>query len=161
TPAISVLSAVEGLHVATTRFDRFVLPLACVVLVALFAIQRRGTAGIGRVFGPIMLLWFLVIAGLGVAAIAKHPSVFVPVNPIEGVRFFLENRIRGFVVLGSVVLCVTGAEALYADMGHFGPLPIRVAWYALVLPALVLNYFGQGAVLLQDPGAVVNPFFSL
>ena len=161
TPAISVLSAVEGLHVATETLDPVVVPLTCVILLALFRAQRRGTAGIGKVFGPITLLWFAMISVLGVRYIAQYPDVLWAVDPRHAVRFFLENRFQGFVVLGSVVLVVTGGEALYADMGHFGRGPIRLSWFAIVFPALLLNYFGQGALLLHHPEHVASPFYGL
>jgi KUP system potassium uptake protein len=161
TPAISVLSAVEGLEVATTALKPAVLPVTCAILVALFMAQKRGTAGIGKVFGPIMVVWFLVLGLLGIYYIVKNPSVLHALSPAHGVRFFQENRGHGFAILGSVVLAITGGEALYADMGHFGRTPIKLAWYAVVLPGLVLNYFGQGANLLLDPGAAASPFFSL
>jgi KUP system potassium uptake protein len=160
TPAISVLSAIEGLEVATTRLKPAVLPLTVVTLVALFLVQRRGTAGIGRVFGPVMLLWFLTIGALGGYQLARHPSVLAAIDPGRAVHFFAENRLQGFYVLGGVVLAITGAEALYADMGHFGPGPIRRSWFLVVLPALFLNYFGQGAHLLAHPQAS-NPFYAL
>jgi len=166
TPAISVLSAVEGLDVATNTFKPLVIPLTVAILVALFAVQRRGTASIGRVFGPIMVVWFLTLAILGVIAIVKHPAVLVAANPLHAVHFFRENGTHGYVVLGAVVLCITGGEALYADMGHFGRRPIQWAWYGMVLPALVINYFGQGALLLGSEGEAraaiaINPFYSL
>lgn len=161
TPAITVLGALEGLHVATPMFNQFVVPAAIVILIALFLMQRRGTAGIGTVFGPVMLLWFSVIAILGAVEIARHPGVLAALNPFHGVRFFLDNGSRGFLTLGSVFLVVTGGEALYADMGHFGARPIRLVWFALVLPSLLLNYFGQGALLLRDPAAAENPFFHM
>ena len=160
TPAISVLSAIEGLEVATTRLKPAILPLTVVTLVALFLVQRRGTAGIGRVFGPVMLLWFLTIGALGGYQLARHPSVLAAIDPGRAVHFFAENRLQGFYVLGGVVLAITGAEALYADMGHFGPGPIRRSWFLVVLPALFLNYFGQGAHLLAHPKAS-NPFYAL
>ena len=159
TPAISVLSAIEGLEVATPVFRPYVIPITVVILVGLFSIQHRGTAGIGKVFGPVTLLWFLVLAGLGALQLVATPAVLAALNPAHGVRFFAENGGRGFLVLGSVFLVVTGGEALYADMGHFGILPIRLTWFVLVLPALLLNYFGQGALMLADPSAVENPFF--
>jgi KUP system potassium uptake protein len=165
TPAISVLSAVEGLRVATGAFEPFILPISVALLVALFLVQRRGTAGIGAVFGPAMLLWFVTIGGLGLAAILtqhpQHASVLAAVNPLHGARFLAGHGMRGFLVLGAVVLCVTGSEALYADMGHFGPRPIRLAWYAVAFPALLLNYFGQGALLLAAGTSVTNPFYQL
>ncbi|APR84445.1 Kup system potassium uptake protein [Minicystis rosea] len=161
TPAISVLSAIEGLEVATDSLKPVVVPLTCLILVGLFWVQKRGTAGIGRVFGPIMVVWFTAIAVLGIVYIVKNPAVLVALWPGHAVSFFLHNGKHGFIVLGSVVLAITGGEALYADMGHFGRVPIRLAWYGIVLPALVLNYFGQGALLLADPSAAENPFFAL
>jgi KUP system potassium uptake protein len=161
TPAISVLSAVEGLGVATTKLTPVIVPLTVGILVALFWVQRRGTASIGQVFGPIMVVWFLTLAVLGVVQVASCPSVLMAVHPMYAVRFFAHHGSQGFVVLGSVVLVITGGEALYADMGHFGRGPIRLAWFGLVLPALLLNYLGQGAWLIKHPGADVNPFFAL
>ena len=163
TPAISVLSAIEGLEVATDTLKPVVVPLTCAILVGLFWIQKRGTDGIGKVFGPIMIVWFLTLSVLGVIYIAKYPTVLAAMNPIYAVRFFGAHGFHAFVVLGSVVLAITGGEALYADMGHFGRRPIRIAWYGLVLPGLVLNYFGQGALLLQHPDRSVadNPFFAM
>jgi KUP system potassium uptake protein len=161
TPAISVLSAVEGLAVAAPALGRAVVPVSLVVLVALFVLQSRGTGQVGRLFGPIMILWFGVLALLGAAQIMHYPGVLQAANPLYGVHFFAMNGGYGFFVLGSVVLAVTGAEALYADMGHFGKGAIRLAWFGFVLPSLVLNYFGQGALLLEDPGAVQNPFYRL
>ena len=152
TPAISVLSAVEGLSVATPFFNPYVVPITIVILFGLFLIQRRGTAGIGALFGPVMILWFLVLAVLGVLwTLRGRRRCSAPSTRWHAVRFFLDNRWRGFLVLGSVFLVVTGGEALYADMGHFGRRPIRLAWFTLVLPALLLNYFGQGALLLTPP----------
>jgi KUP system potassium uptake protein len=161
TPTISVLSAVEGLHVATSAFDKYVIPITIGILVALFSIQHRGTGRVGRAFGPVVVVWFLTIGALGLAAIIRHPAVLGALDPRHGVTFFRENHWRGYVVLGSVFLAVTGGEALYADMGHFGVRPIRLAWFALALPALLLNYFGQGAQLLLTPAAVENPFYHL
>jgi KUP system potassium uptake protein len=161
TPAISVLSAVEGLSVATHAFEPYVVPITVVILIALFWVQHRGTAGIGAVFGPIMISWFLAIAALGLGAIAREPHVLAAINPMHAVRFFEAYRLRAFITLGAVFLSITGAEALYADMGHFGRTPIRIAWFTFVLPALVLNYFGQGALLLSADAARVNPFFHL
>ncbi|SPJ15965.1 putative potassium transport system protein kup 1 [Syntrophobacter sp. SbD2] len=161
TPVISVLSALEGLEVATTSTKPLVVPLTCGILLLLFWAQSQGTGKIGKLFGPVMILWFAVIAILGVAAISHRPDILAAVNPAHGVRFFLNNGIRGFFLLGAVVLCVTGCEALYADMGHFGARAIRISWYLVALPALVLNYFGQGAVILQDPAKAEAPFFSL
>ena len=159
TPAISVLSAVEGLEVATPLFKSAVVPITLVILLFLFAIQRRGTAGIGALFGPVMIVWFLTLAVLGVIWIARVPSVLAAINPWHAVRFFLDNGWHGFLVLGSVFLVVTGGEALYADMGHFGRRPIRMAWFTLVLPSLLLTYFGQGALLVTHSDAAANPFY--
>ena len=159
TPAISVLSALEGLQVAAPSLKEYVLPLSAVVIVLLFAVQYRGTHSIGRVFGPIMLLWFVVLAVLGVVQIASRPEVLMALSPWYAVSMCIAYKGLAFVVLGAVVLSVTGAEALYADMGHFGRRPIQISWLFLVLPSLVLNYFGQGALMLRDPSAVENPFF--
>jgi KUP system potassium uptake protein len=161
TPAISVLSAIEGLEVVWPTFDRYVVPITVVILVALFAVQRRGTARVGAVFGPVTCLWFAVIALLGLASIVRTPSVLLAIDPRHAAAFFAAHGLQGLLVLGAVFLVVTGGEALYADMGHFGRRPIRVAWYGLVLPALLLDYFGQGALLLRDPAALENPFFLL
>ena len=161
TPAISVLSAVEGTTVVTEDLRRFVIPIAIVILVGLFAVQKRGTAAVGRVFGPIMVVWFATLAVLGLVHIADDISVFAALSPHHAVNFMLRNGLLGFYALGSVFLVVTGGEALYADMGHFGRLPIKRAWYGLVLPALLLNYFGQGAMLLSDPSTVDNPFYRM
>jgi KUP system potassium uptake protein len=159
TPAISVLSAVEGLKVAAPRLDAWVVPLTLVVLTLLFAAQRYGTGGIGKAFGPITLTWFVVLILLGLPHIATNPGVLVALNPAYSIEFFVTEPLVSFIALGAVVLVVTGGEALYADLGHFGKRPIRIAWYALVMPALVVNYFGQGAMLLSDPHAVENPFY--
>ncbi|HET9768341.1 MAG TPA: potassium transporter Kup [Thermoanaerobaculia bacterium] len=161
TPSISVLSAVEGLEVATPFFTPYVLPITIALIVLLFFFQHRGTGGMGKVFGPIIVLWFVVIASLGGWRIAGAPGVLAAVNPLHALRFFAANGWHGFVVLGTVFLCATGAESLYADMGHFGKLPIRIGWFSLVLPALLLNYFGQGALLLTDPAAAEHPFYHL
>ncbi len=161
TPAISVMSAVEGLEVATPTLAHLVVPLTLVILVALFFFQSRGTARIGAVFGRVMLVWFLVIAVLGLKEIILQPGVLAAVLPQHAVRFFAENVERGFVVLGAVFLVVTGGEALYADLGHFGHRAIQLAWFSVGLPALLLNYFGQGALLLRDPAAAVNPFYHM
>ncbi len=161
TPAISVLSAVEGLHLATPAFDPYVIPITLAILISLFMFQRHGTARVGALFGPVMLVWFAVLAILGVRGILMHPQVLDALNPWYGAAFFLENGLAGFVILSTVVLAVTGAEALYADMGHFGRRPLRLAWFGYVLPALMLNYFGQGALLLADPATVKNPFYLL
>jgi KUP system potassium uptake protein len=161
TPAISVLSAVEGLEVATTRLTPLVIPVTIAILLGLFALQRRGTARIGGVFGPIMVAWFMTIGLLGAVQIVRCPSVLQAVNPLHAIRFFAAHRWTAFAVLGSVVLVITGGEALYADMGHFGRRPIRIAWYAIVMPALLANYFGQAAYVLLHPDAAGNPFFAL
>ncbi|MEW9898272.1 low affinity potassium transporter Kup [Chitinivorax sp. PXF-14] len=161
TPAISVLSAVEGLNVVAPSLEHYIEPITIAVLVILFAMQRWGTARVGILFGPIMVLWFAVLAVLGVANIAHSPEVLSAINPWHAVHFFTEYTWHAFIALGAVVLALTGAEALYADMGHFGKQPIRYAWFGFVLPALLLNYFGQGALVLHNPAAVENPFFLL
>jgi KUP system potassium uptake protein len=161
TPAISVLSAIEGIGVGTPALNRFVVPITVAVLLALFLVQKRGTAKIGYFFGPVMLAWFAVIALDGLIHIAEAPRVLLALNPAHAVRVFLLSPLRGFIVLGAVSLAITGGEALYSDMGHFGRLPIRLAWFGLVMPALVLNYFGQGALLLGDKTAIENPFFRM
>ena len=159
TPAISVLSAVEGLAVATEFFEPYVIPITIAILVGLFSFQRQGTAGVGKIFGPVTLIWFLTLALLGLLHIVREPHVLLAVSPHYAIAFFIHNKFNAFLVLGSVFLVVTGGEALYADMGHFGKRPIRLAWFVVVLPALLLNYFGQGALLMRDPAAVANPFF--
>ena len=161
TPAISVLSAVEGLEVISPHFKHYVVPITLLVLFILFAVQKRGTGGIGRFFGPITLAWFLTIAALGVSKIVGHPEILGALNPLHALRFMWAQPGTAFIILGAVVLCVTGAEALYADLGHFGKRPIRLAWFSVVMPCLTLNYFGQGALLLEDPAAVKNPFFNM
>jgi KUP system potassium uptake protein len=167
TPAMTVLSAVEGLGVATHALDHLVVPITVGVLIGLFIAQKRGTTTIGRVFGPVMLLWFTTLGGLGLAAIVEHPVVLGALSPVHAVAFFGREPVHAFLILGSVVLCITGAEALYADMGHFGRQPIQMAWYAVVYPALILNYFGQGALLLDAPvgasrlAVAQNPFYAL
>ena len=161
TPAMSVLGATEGLEVIAPQFHIFVVPATIVILTTLFLVQKKGTAKVGRVFGPVMVLWFVTIALLGMIEIAKSPSILTAVNPWHGVQFFMRNGFAGFVILGAVVLAITGAEALYADMGHFGKRPIRLAWFSLVLPALMLNYFGQAALILREPAAAANPFYLL
>ena len=161
TPALSVLSAVEGLKVVTPAFNHFILPLAMVILVTLFSVQWRGTAKVSALFGPITALWFLIIAIAGLVQIAANPAVLLAINPVYGVSFLLEHRTIGLVTLAAVFLVITGSEALYNDLGHFGRKPIQAAWLFLVLPALTLNYFGQGALLLADPTAIENPFFLL
>lgn len=161
TPAISVLSAIEGLEVATEAAKPFVVPLTCMVLVGLFVVQRRGTSGIGKIFGPVMVVWFLTIAAAGSAAILQSPRILLALNPWHAWEFFRVNQLHGFVVLGSVVLCITGCEALYADLGHFGARAIRMTWLGLACPALLLNYFGQCALLLDHPDASFHPFYAL
>jgi KUP system potassium uptake protein len=161
TPAITVLSAVEGLNVLTPVLEHYVVPVAVVVILGVFAIQRRGTHRVGALFGPVMVLWFIVLAVLGLAWLPTNWTLLTAFDPRHGFRFFVQNGWHGFAVLGAVFLVVTGGEALYADMGHFGKRPIRMAWFALVLPALLLNYFGQSALLLTDPGAAAQPFFLL
>lgn len=161
TPAISVLSAVEGLEVVSPAFTKSVIPLTLVILLALFWVQKRGTAGIGKFFGPITLVWFAVIALLGVSHIVHHPQILWAISPHYALGFIWNHTGTTFIILGAVVLCVTGGEALYADMGHFGKKPIRLAWFSIVMPALTLNYFGQGALLLSEPEAVKNPFFMM
>ncbi len=161
TPAMSVLGALEGLTLAAPKLEAYIVPMTVAILAGLFVIQRRGTTSVGRLFGPIMVLWFVTLAVLGVIAIAKNPSILFALSPTYAIDFFLTDRLRAFLTLGTVVLAVTGAEALYADMGHFGREPIRRTWFFFVLPALMLNYMGQGALLLDEPEAVVNPFYSL
>lgn len=162
TPAISVLSAVEGLSVATNVFDPYIVPITVLILVVLFAVQKRGTGGIGRIFGLIMILWFLSIGVLGLTWVIRAPAILAALNPWHALWFLTHHGMHGFLVLGAVVLCITGGEALYADMGHFGRKPIRVAWYGLVFPALLLNYLGQGALLLRvGARALENPFYGL
>jgi KUP system potassium uptake protein len=161
TPAISVLSAVEGLKVATPLFEPYVIPISLVLLTGVFLMQCRGTEAVGRLFGPVMLVWFVVLALLGVWGIAQHPRILHAINPFHGITLLFDAPWRGFFMLGAVFLAVTGAETLYADMGHFGRTALRTAWLALVFPALMLNYFGQGAVLLGNPGALEHPFYRL
>ncbi|MBM4283684.1 MAG: potassium transporter Kup [Deltaproteobacteria bacterium] len=161
TPVMSVLSAVEGLNVATTAAGPFVLPISCGVLLGLFLFQSQGTERIGKVFGPVMIFWFIAIAVLGLVQVIRAPGILAALDPRHAVRFFAANGMPGIVVLGAVVLCITGGEALYADMGHFGKGPIRLSWLGLVFPALLLNYFGQSALLLENPQAAVNPFYGL
>jgi KUP system potassium uptake protein len=161
TPAMSVLGATEGLEVIAPQFHIFVVPATLVILLTLFLVQKKGTAKVGRVFGPVMTLWFFTIAILGMVEIAREPEILFAINPYHGLSFFTRNGFAGFVILGAVVLSVTGAEALYADMGHFGKKPIRVAWFSLVLPALMVNYFGQAALVLREPAAAANPFYLL
>jgi len=159
TPAISVLSAVEGLEVVSPAFAKGVIPITLAILFALFAVQKKGTAGIGKFFGPVTLVWFVTIALLGISQIVTHPEILRALSPHYAVMFMWANPGTTFIILGAVVLCVTGAEALYADLGHFGKKPIRLAWFSIVMPCLVLNYFGQGALLLNNPAAVKNPFY--
>jgi KUP system potassium uptake protein len=161
TPAISVLSAVEGLEVATPFFKPYIIPITIIVLVALFAIQRRGTAGVGLIFGPVALLWFTTLAVFGIRGILWHPSVLLALNPMHAVTFFLNNGAPGFFVLGAVFLVATGGEAMYADLGHFGRRPIQIDWFLIVAPALMLQYLGQGALLIERPQAATNPFYLL
>jgi KUP system potassium uptake protein len=161
TPAISILGAVEGLTVATPAMTPFVVPFTIAILIGLFLFQSRGTARVGKVFGPVTLLWFVVLATLGIAQIVHYPYVLSAVNPVYAFQFFSANGWPGFIILGSVFLVVTGGEALYADMGHFGRKPIRLAWFFVALPGLLLNYFGQGALLLEDPAMAENPFYRL
>jgi len=159
TPAISVLSAIEGLEVATPGLEQYIVPLTIIVLVSLYAVQRHGTAGIGRWFGPVMVVWFAALAVMGLINIVQAPQILWALNPLHALRFMFENRMIAFVALGAVVLAFTGAEALYADMGHFGARPIRFAWFMIVFPSLAVNYLGQGALLLAHPEAIANPFF--
>ena len=161
TPVISVLSALEGLEVATTSAKPFVLPLTCCILFVIFWAQSHGTGRIGKYFGPVMILWFVVIALLGVSPIWHRPDILASMHPVYAVKFFLDNGLRGFFLLGAVVLCITGVEALFVDMGHFGTKAIRISWYFVAFPALVLNYFGQGALILDDPRNVENAFYGL
>jgi KUP system potassium uptake protein len=161
TPAISMLSAFEGLEVATPALRPYIVPVTAIAIAALFSVQRFGTARVGAMFGPIMIVWFSTLATLGVYQIVRHPSVLAAINPIYAIRFMIENQLAGFLVLGAVFLVVTGGEALYADMGHFGVKPIRLAWFAAAFPGLLLNYFGQGALLLHDVSAAENPFYRM
>ncbi len=161
TPAISVLSAVEGLDLVSHQFKNFILPITVLILTGLFFIQKRGTGTVGMAFGPIMIIWFVCLAGFGIISIARHPEVLFALNPVYALRFLTADPRVAFLALGAIVLVITGGEALYADMGHFGKFPIRFAWFSFVLPALALNYFGQGALLLHDPQAVANPFYLL
>jgi len=161
TPAISVLSAVEGLHVAAPDAQIPILPITLMVLVGLFLIQRHGTGSVGRVFGPVMLGWFLILAVLGVSWIVREPGVLMAIDPTRGLALLTQHKIGALAVLAGVFLCVTGGEALYADMGHFGKAPIRLGWICIVMPALVMNYFGQGALLIENPAAISNPFYMM
>jgi len=161
TPAISVLSALEGLELAAPAFKPYVVPLTCLVLLGLFSIQRRGTGSVGRVFGPVMLVWFFTIGALGMKELVRNPEILGALSPTWGALYFVHHGVRGVAILGVVVLAITGGEALYADMGHFGVRPIRLSWFALVLPTLALSYLGQGALVLRDPRALANPFFAM
>jgi len=161
TPAISVLSAVEGLDLVSHSFKNYILPVTVLILTGLFFIQKRGTKTVGMAFGPIMILWFVCLAGFGIVSITQYPQVLLALNPVYAFRFLSADPWTAFLALGAIVLVITGGEALYADMGHFGKFPIRLAWFSFVLPALVLNYFGQGALLLHDPRAIANPFYLL
>ncbi|RTF63211.1 low affinity potassium transporter Kup, partial [Serratia marcescens] len=161
TPAISVMSAIEGLEIAAPALDAYIVPLSILVLTLLFVIQKHGTGSVGKLFAPVMLLWFIVLAVLGARSIISNPEVLQALNPKWALNFFIEYKKVSFFALGAVVLSITGVEALYADMGHFGKFPIRLAWFTVVLPSLVLNYFGQGALLLKNPEAIKNPFFLL
>ena len=159
TPAISVLSAIEGLEVATPAFKPYVVPLTLILLTLLYAVQKHGTAGIGQWFGPIMLIWFATLAAMGVINIIAAPQILAALNPLHALEFMIQNRWIAFIALGAVVLTLTGAEALYADMGHFGRKPVRMAWFFITFPALALNYLGQGSLLMNHPDAISNPFF--
>ncbi len=161
TPAISVLSAVEGLKTVAPGLHKFVVPGTIVILTGLFMMQYRGTARIGALFGPIIAIWFISIGTFGIMSIIKHPQILMALSPVYGIEFLIHNKIHGFLAMGSVFLCVTGAEALYADLGHFGKKPIRLVWLTFVMPMLLLNYFGQGALLISNPKATVNPFYEL
>ena len=161
TPAISVLSAVEGLYLVTPAFTPYIIPITLAILIALFAVQSHGTAAVARVFGPIMVFWFVTLAAGGLLHVSDDWGVLASINPWYGLQFLFTHKIIGLVTLGAVFLPVTGGEALYADLGHFGRKPIQVAWFGLVLPALVINYFGQGALVLADPSALKNPFYNL
>jgi len=161
TPAISVLSAVEGLEVATPAFTPYIVPITVVILIGLFAIQPLGSGKVGVVFGPILAMWFIVIFFLGLGSLVQTPAILAALNPLNALTFFQQNGFKGFLALGAVVLCLTGGEALYADMGHFGAYPIRLAWYCLALPALVANYLGQGALILRNPAAAARPFYTI
>jgi KUP system potassium uptake protein len=161
TPAISVLSAIEGLSIATTVFDSFVIPITIGILIGLFLFQKKGTHKVGFVFGPLILIWFIILAVLGFNSIVKHPEILKALNPYFAFQFFVIHHWHGIFILGAIFLVVTGGEALYADIGHFGKKPIRIAWFAVVLPALVINYLGQGALLLGDPSLAINPFYHL
>src|SRR5690606_18235163 len=156
TPSVTVLSAIEGLHVATPLFDPYVVPIALVILVALFSVQRFGTARVGSLFGPVMILWFFVLGALGIYNIVDSPDVLAALSPHYAFAFFAEHHTRGLIILAAVFLVVTGGEALYTDLGHFGRKPMRIAWYGLIMPGLMLNYLGQAALLLDHPSAAVK-----
>jgi KUP system potassium uptake protein len=161
TPAMTVMSAVEGINVVSKKFEHFTVPIALVILIALFAFQRKGTAKVGALFGPVMVIWFLTISVLGIMSIVKSPEILRAISPTYAITFSLAHPGLAFIASSAVFLCLTGAEALYADMGHFGPKPVRIAWFSMVMPSLMLNYFGQGALVLRDPEAVKNPFYFL
>src|SRR5262245_14135159 len=161
TPAISVLSAIEGLKIATPLFEPYIIPITAAIVIVLFSVQHRGTGSVGALFGPIVCVWFIVLAILGAVHILHEPGVLRALSPHYAIGFFVEKPIVAFVTLGAVVLAVKGAEALYADMGHFGRQPIRISWLYLIFPSLMLNYFGQGALLIADPAAIDNPFFRM
>ena len=161
TPAISVMSAIEGLEIIAPQLDTWIVPISIIVLTLLFVIQKHGTGMVGKLFAPIMLIWFLLLAVLGARSIYANPEVLQALNPYWAVHFFLQYKTVSFIALGAVVLSITGVEALYADMGHFGKFPIQLAWFTVALPALLLNYFGQGALILSNPEAIANPFFML
>src|ERR1700739_3050873 len=161
TPAISVLSAIEGIKVYAPHLDRFVVPITVLILIALFSVQRKGTEFIGGMFGPVMLIWFIVIGILGLESIVETPAILAAASPLAGISYLWHIGPLAFVVIGGAFLAVTGGEAFYADMGHFGPFPIRIAWFGVALPALTLNYFGQGGLLLTEPDAIDSPFYQL
>ncbi|HPY40317.1 MAG TPA: KUP/HAK/KT family potassium transporter, partial [Thiolinea sp.] len=161
TPAISVLSAIEGISVATPQFEHWIIPITLSILISLFMIQRYGTAKVGQLFGPITLVWFVTLGALGVVSILQNPEVLQAINPLYALQFTFHHPVAAFVLLSAIFLALTGGEALYADMGHFGAKPIRLAWYSLVCPALLLNYLGQGALILREPTAISNPFYLL
>jgi KUP system potassium uptake protein len=154
-----VLSAVEGLEVISPELSPFIIPVTIIILVALFLIQKTGTAVVGNLFGPVMLAWFLVVGLMGVYQVIENPAIFAAINPMYAIQFMHEHALQGFIVLGAVFLVLTGAEALYADMGHFGIKPIRMGWFLFVMPCLLLNYFGQGEMFLSNPETITNPFF--
>ena len=161
TPAISVISAVEGLEVAAPGLKPFVIPLTIIIVIMLFLFQQKGTASVGAVFGPVTVVWFAVLGLLGAGSIVQNPAIFAALSPVYAVQFFVQNQFAAFLAMGAVVLAITGTEGIYTDMGHFGKKPIRIAWSLWVLPALLLNYFGQGALILRDPAALEHPFYKL